>query len=54
MGASFQAVREMRAVPFSLRMVAMLVAATLAPTLPLVLTMLSLTELLRRLAGVLF
>ena len=54
LGNSFDVVRTMRLVPFTKETVLLLLISTLAPVLPLTLTMIPLDELLRRLLGVLF
>ena len=54
LGNSYQVVREMRIVPLKRDDVIRLVGATLAPIVPLALTMMSLEELLKKLVGVLF
>ena len=54
LGNSFDVVREMRAVPFTLRTVLELAVVTLLPALPLTLTMISLEELLDRLLKMVF
>ena len=54
MGNSFEVVRGMRAVPFTREAVFQLAALTLAPLLPLTLTMISLEELLGRFLKVVF
>ena len=54
LGNSFQVVRGMRIVPIKRDDVLRLVGATLAPIVPLALTMMSLEELLKKLMGVLF
>ena len=54
LGNSFQVVREMRIVPIKRDDLLRLVGATLAPIVPLALTMMSLEELLKKLFGVLF
>jgi hypothetical protein len=54
MGNSFQTVRTMRPVPFTKETILQLVILTLAPVLPLALTMISFDELLKSLLGVLF
>lgn len=51
---SYSVVREMRIVPFTLREVAWLAAATAAPLLPLTLTIFSLEELLTHAAKMIF
>lgn len=53
LGNSYQVVREMRIVPVRRDDVIRLVVATLAPIVPLALTMMSLEELLKKLVGVL-
>ena len=53
LGNSYTVVQEMRIVPITRDAVFRLVAATLAPLLPLTLTMMSLEELLKTLMGVL-
>jgi hypothetical protein len=54
LGNSFEVVRTMRIVPFTRENILHLVAATLAPVVPLALTIMPLEELLKTLAGVLF
>jgi hypothetical protein len=54
LGNSYEVIQEMRMVPFGLRDVARLAAATAAPLLPLTLTILSLEELVTRLIRILF
>jgi hypothetical protein len=54
LGNSFEVIRTMRLVPFTKETVLQLLIPTLAPVLPLTLTMVPLDELLRRLLGVLF
>jgi len=54
LGNSLDVVRSMRAVPVTKEAVVQLVAATLIPILPLMLTMMPLEELLRTLFGMLF
>ena len=54
LGNSFEVVRTMRFVPFSKDTVIQLAIVTLAPLLPLTLTMISLEELLKRLLGAVF
>ena len=53
LGNSFDVVRTMRAVPVTREAVFQLAAATLAPVVPLALTMMSLEELLKTLFGIL-
>jgi hypothetical protein len=50
---SYQVVRTMRAVPITMDTVTRLAVATLLPMLPLLLTMMSLEELLKKLIGIL-
>jgi len=54
MGNSFSVVQNMRIVPIKRDDILRLVGATLAPIVPLALTMMSLEELLKKLMGVLF
>ena len=54
LGNSYEVVRSMRIVPIKRDDVLRLVGATLAPIVPLALTMMSLEELLKKLLGVLF
>ena len=54
LGNSFEVVRGMRAVPFTKEAVIQLAVLTLLPILPLLLTMISLEELLGRLLKVVF
>jgi len=51
---SFEVVRSMRLAPVTKEALLQLVAATLAPVLPLALTMMSLEDLLKKLFGILF
>jgi hypothetical protein len=51
---SFEVVRTMRLAPVTKEAILQLAAATLAPVVPLALTMMSLEELLKRLFGILF
>jgi hypothetical protein len=51
-GASYDVIREMRPVPFSLQSIIAVVLAVLAPMLPLVLMEVPLVELLSKLSGV--
>jgi hypothetical protein len=51
---SFEVVRTMQIAPITRDAVVRLVAATLAPLVPLALTMMPLEELLRKLFGILF
>jgi hypothetical protein len=54
LGNSFEIVKGMRFVPFTLQTVLQLAVATLLPVLPLTLTMISLEELLGRLLKMVF
>ena len=54
LGNSFEVVRTMRVVPVTKEAVFQLAAATLAPVVPLALTMMSLEDLLKKLLGTLF
>jgi hypothetical protein len=54
LGNSYQVVREMRVVPFGLQDISRLTIATVAPLVPLLLTIFSFEELLIRIAKVLF
>ncbi len=54
LGNSFDVIKEMRFVPFSLQTVLQLALTTLVPVLPLMLTMISLEELLERLLKAVF
>ena len=54
LGNSFEVVKEMRWVPFTLPTVFQLAVTTLVPVLPLMLTMISLEELLERLLQIIF
>jgi len=54
LGNSYEVVRTMRIAPFTKENIFHLVAATLAPVVPLALTMMPMEELLKMLAGILF
>jgi hypothetical protein len=54
LGNSFEVVRSMRLTPITRDAVLRLAGATIAPVAPLALTMMSLEELLKRLAGIVF
>jgi len=54
LGNSFEVVRTMRIAPITKEAILQLAAATLVPIVPLLLTMMSLEELLKTLGGVLF
>ena len=51
---SFQVIREMRFVPFSKETILQLAIVTLAPVAPLLLTMISFEELMKRLLSAVF
>ena len=53
-GTSYRLVNEMRWIPFNMKNVVQLAAVTVAPTLPLTLTMFPLDELLTRLVKIIF
>jgi len=53
LGNSFEVVRTMRAVPMTRDVIFLLAAATLAPVVPLALTLMSLEDLLKKLFGIL-
>jgi hypothetical protein len=54
LGNSYEVVRTMHLTPITKEMIVQLVVATLAPIVPLALTMMPLEELLKRLLGILF
>jgi hypothetical protein len=54
LGNSFEVVRTMRLVPITKEAIVQLAAATLAPVVPLALTVMPLEELLKKLFGILF
>lgn len=54
LGNSFEVVKDMRWVPFTLPTVLQLAVTTLVPVVPLTLTVISLEELLERLLKLLF
>ena len=54
LGNSFEVVRTMRIVPFTKETIIQLAVVTVAPVAPLVLTMMSLEEILKKLLGILF
>ena len=54
LGNSYEVVRTMRLAPITKEMIVQLAAATLAPIVPLLLTMMPLEELLKSLLGILF
>lgn len=54
MGNSFEVVRTMRVVPFSKETIIQLAVVTVAPVAPLLLTMMSLEDILKKLLGIVF
>jgi hypothetical protein len=54
LGNSFEVVRSMRIAPFTKEAILQLAAVTVAPLVPLLLTMMPLEELLKKLLGILF
>lgn len=54
MGNSFEVVRTMHIVPFTKEAILQLAVVTVAPVAPLLLTMMSLEEILKKLLGILF
>jgi hypothetical protein len=54
LGNSFEVVRTMRIVPFTKEAIIQLAVVTVAPVAPLVLTMMSLEEILKKLLGIVF
>ena len=54
LGNSFEIVRTMHIAPFTKETILQLAAATVAPVVPLLLTMMPLEELLKKLLGILF
>jgi hypothetical protein len=54
MAGSYEIVQTMRSVPISAQMIVVLVAATLVPVAPLLLTLMPLSEILKKLTGILF
>jgi hypothetical protein len=54
LGNSFSIIQEMRMVPVTKQAMLQLGAATLAPIVPLLLTLMPLEELLKKLFGILF
>ena len=54
LGNSYEVVRTMRVVPFTKESILQLAAVTVAPMVPLLLTMMPLEELLKKLFGILF
>ena len=54
LGNSYEVVRTMRVVPFTKESIVQLAAVTVAPMVPLLLTMMPLEELVKKLFGILF
>jgi hypothetical protein len=54
MGNSYDIIRKMRTTPITMDAVQRLTAATLAPIVPLLITMMPMEELVRKLAAILF
>jgi hypothetical protein len=54
MSNSFEIVRTMRIVPFNKETIVHLAVVTVAPVAPLLLTMMSLEDILKKLLGILF
>ena len=54
LGNSFEVVRTMRIIPFTKEAIIQLAVVTVAPAAPLVLTMMSLEEILKKLLGIVF
>ena len=54
MAGSYEIVQTMRSVPITLQMIVGFAAATLLPVAPLLLTLMPLSEILKKLAGILF
>jgi hypothetical protein len=54
LGNSFEVVRTMRIIPFTKEAIIQLAVVTVAPVAPLVLTMMSLEEILKKLLGIVF
>ena len=54
LGNSFEVVKGMRLVPFTLQTVVQLAVVTVVPVIPLMLTMISLEQLLERLLVIIF
>ena len=54
LGNSFAVIQDMRMVPVTRQAMFQLAAATLAPLVPLLLTLMPLEELLKKLLGILF
>jgi hypothetical protein len=54
LGNSFEVVRTMRIAPFTKEAIFVLAAVTVAPVVPLLLTMMPLEELMKKLLGILF
>lgn len=54
MGNSYEIVRSMNIIPFTKELIFQIVLATIAPIIPLILTMMPIEELLKKLAGIIF
>ena len=54
MAGSYEIVQTMRSVPITLQLVVIFAAATLLPVAPLLLTLMSLSDILKKLGGILF
>jgi hypothetical protein len=54
MAGSYEIVQTMRIVPITLQMIVIFAAATLLPAAPLLLTLMSLSDILKKLTGILF
>lgn len=54
MAGSYEIVQTMRSVPITLQMIVIFAAATLLPVAPLVLTLMPLSEILKKVSGILF
>jgi len=54
MAGSYEIVQTMRSVPITLQMIVIFAAATLLPVAPLLLTLMSLSDILKKLGGILF
>ena len=54
MAGSYEIVQTMRSVPITPQMIVGFAVATILPVLPLLLTLMPLSEILKKLAGILF
>ena len=54
MGGSYEIIESMRSVPITPQMILVFGASTLVPVAPLLLTLMPLSEILKKLTGVLF